>query len=95
LLVIDAGRGHFAGIQMQNKATGTSILHLVFRQNGSAFTNTKAPLTIPPFAKPSYLAWGAVKAAAKIIWMAAKCPFLAEYIYENHDKLFCGHQAIL
>ncbi len=41
--LLHTGKGHFAGIQMQNKAAWTSIGHLEFRQNGSAFTITPAP----------------------------------------------------
>jgi len=37
---------------MQNKAAGTSIRHLECRQNGTVFTNTPAPLAIPPCAGP-------------------------------------------
>ncbi len=60
-----AGQGHCATIQMHNKAAGTSIRHLVFRQNGSAFTNTPAPLAVPPCAGPYYLVWGACQSRRK------------------------------
>ena len=67
------------------KAASTSIRHLEFRQNGSAFTNPPAPLAIPPCAGPTYLTWG-----AKPLHRSFRCPRKTPFTSRITNKLCFG-----